>query len=148
MAKWGLFVSVILIVLALFLAAGNFTYYSGDPYWSANKAGFFTGIIHGILSPMFLVAQIFSEYTMYELNNNGWWYNFGFLLGILLVWGSGSTGGVHVVKNYYGMSRADKTDSTKAQLSEEDHDMITKTIEEKIDSKLGKTSSRKKAEKK
>ncbi len=29
---------------------------------------------------------------MYEVNNNGGWYNFGYLLGVMTFWGSGGRG--------------------------------------------------------
>jgi len=145
MAKWGLLVSVGLVVLALFLGSGFFTYYAGDAYWDTDRAGILSGLIHGILAPLFLVAQIFSDYTMYELNNSGWWYNFGFLVGVLIVWGGGSKGTKNIVKNYYSMPGGSKEKSEKAKLSSEDHDKISKVIEEKVNARL---ASKKKVSKK
>jgi hypothetical protein len=143
MAKWGLLVSVGLVVLALFLGSGVFTYYSGDVYWDTDKAGILTGVIHGALAPLFLVAQIFSDYTMYELNNNGWWYNFGFLIGLLIVWGGSGKSTKHIVKNYYRMPGDEKKKSGKDKLSDEDHEKIGKVIEDKIKVHLKKGSKKK-----
>jgi len=127
MARWGLIISAIFIIISLFLASGVFTYYAGDEHWKSDKAGFFTGIIHGIIAPLMLVAAIFTEYSMYELNNSGWFYNFGFLIGLLAVWGGGSST-QNVVKNYYSSRGKD----AKNNLSEEDHQKIGAIIEEKI----------------
>jgi len=136
MAKWGLLISVGLIILAMFLANSNFSYFAGDVYWQTDKAGFLSGLIHGILAPIFLVAQIFTDYTMYELNNSGWFYNLGFLIGLLFVWGGGGKGTNSVVKNYYNMPKGQKGKPVSLKLSEEDHNRIEKTVEKKIDQKI------------
>ena len=36
---------------------------------------------------MFLVSLVTTEVRIYEANNNGRWYDFGFLLGVSLAWG-------------------------------------------------------------
>ena len=52
--------------------------------------GFLYGILHGFLAPLTFIISLFSEgVTMYEVNNNGGWYDFGFLLGI-----GGFSGGI------------------------------------------------------
>lgn len=149
MVMWKLLKSMVLIVLALFLASGIFTSYAGDISFEDDDAGLLTGIIHGVLAPIMLVAAIFTSFTMYELNNNGWWYNFGFLFGILITWGGGK-GTNHIIKNYY---RPPKQEVTKKEglkkLSEEDHKKIGKIIEEKIMSAIKfDTKSKKKIEQK
>ncbi len=136
MAKWGLLISVGLIILAMFLANSNFSYFSGDVYWQTDKAGFLSGLIHGILAPIFLVAQIFTDYTMYEINNSGWFYNLGFLIGLLFVWGGGGKSTNSVVKNYYNMPKGQKEKPVSLKLSEEDHNRIEKTVEKKINQKI------------
>ena len=143
MVMWGLLKSVVLIVLALFLASGIITNYPGDAAFDAKEAGFLTGIIHGVIAPIMLVAAIFTSFTMYELTNNGWWYNFGFLLGILITWGGGKPTS-HIIKNYYHMPKKEdvkekeivKKEPLKTKLSEEDHKKISGMIEEKITSAI------------
>lgn len=57
------------------------------------SAGFWYGLWHGMISFITLVIHIFNENVgVYEVNNTGGWYDFGFLLGVILVWG----GGTHV----------------------------------------------------
>jgi hypothetical protein len=53
-------------------------------------AGFWLGLWHGIIAPVTFLVSLFSHNTqMYEVHNNGGWYNFGFLIGISSIHGSG-----------------------------------------------------------
>ena len=103
MVKWGLIFSFVLVVLAMFLSSGVFTYYPGDVHWESNRAGFFTGFLHGIITPAMLIISILSSFKMYEASNIGWFYDFGFLFGVLVAWGGGKTT-KNIVKNYYQSS--------------------------------------------
>jgi hypothetical protein len=53
--------------------------------------GFWGGLWHGIIAPIsFFGALIWDDISMYALNNNGGWYDFGFILGVGgLTFGSG-----------------------------------------------------------
>jgi len=52
--------------------------------------GFWYGLWHGSISPVTLVISLFSDNIgMYEVYNNGGWYDFGFLLGAGGVFGGG-----------------------------------------------------------
>ena len=52
---------------------------------------FLNGLWHGIVSPVTFVISIFKEeVAMYAINNNGAWYNLGFLLGASITLGGGS----------------------------------------------------------
>ncbi len=45
--------------------------------------GWFSGLLHGWLSTIALIASIFSdEYVIYACNNTGFWYNFWYLIGV------------------------------------------------------------------
>lgn len=47
-----------------------------------NIAGFWRGLWHGLICPITFIISLFSDNVhMYEVHNNGGWYNFGFLLG-------------------------------------------------------------------
>lgn len=49
----------------------------------AKPAGFWAGLWHGIIAPLIFIIGLFtSKVRVYETNNNGRWYDFGFLLGI------------------------------------------------------------------
>ena len=62
----------------------------------ADPAGFWAGLWHGLILPITFIVSLFNENVrIYETNNNGRWYDFGFLIGVSSsVGGSGSaTGG-------------------------------------------------------
>jgi hypothetical protein len=48
----------------------------------ARPAGFWAGLWHGLLLPItFLVSLFVPGVRIYETNNRGLWYDFGFVLG-------------------------------------------------------------------
>jgi hypothetical protein len=56
-------------------------------------AGFWYGLWHGVISPVTFVISLFSRNTqIYEVHNNGGWYDFGFLLGLSVIFGGGGGG--------------------------------------------------------
>ncbi len=65
---------------------------AGDAQFSTdNPAGFWYGLWHGIISVIMLIVHLFNESVgVYEINNTGGWYDFGFLLGVIMIWGGGS----------------------------------------------------------
>lgn len=55
--------------------------------------GFWSGLWHGFIAPISFIGSLFiDDIAMYAVNNNGGWYNFGFVLGagILTIGGSNS----------------------------------------------------------
>ncbi|MGE5740650.1 MAG: hypothetical protein ACM32H_01330 [Candidatus Aminicenantes bacterium RBG_16_66_30] len=56
-------------------------------------AGFLLGLWHGFISPVTFVISVFSRHVrLYEVHNNGTWYNFGFVLGAGLFLSGGILG--------------------------------------------------------
>jgi hypothetical protein len=54
-------------------------------------AGFWLGLWHGVISPVTFVISLFNDQVNpYDVHNNGNWYNFGFMLGVSIVFGGGS----------------------------------------------------------
>lgn len=50
---------------------------------SDNTYGFWSGLWHGIIAPITFICKLFDkDIAVYATNNNGTWYDFGFLLGI------------------------------------------------------------------
>lgn len=58
---------------------------------SYSSPGFLMGIIHGIISPFALIAGIVTDARVYSFPNSGWWYDFGFMLGLVAWAGGGAT---------------------------------------------------------
>jgi hypothetical protein len=55
-------------------------------------AGFWLGLWQGAISPITFVVSLFNDnVNIYEIHNNGNWYNFGFMLGVSAVF-SGTAG--------------------------------------------------------
>lgn len=53
--------------------------------------GFWYGLLHGFIAPFTFIVGIFDdEVAMYAINNNGAWYNFGFLFGASIFFGGGA----------------------------------------------------------
>ena len=47
------------------------------------SSGFWSGLWHGIISPVTFIISLFSDnVNVYEVYNSGNWYDFGFILGI------------------------------------------------------------------
>jgi hypothetical protein len=54
----------------------------------AAPAGFLGDIWHGLISPLtFLVSLVSPGVRIYEINNSGRWYDFGFILGVSAAFG-------------------------------------------------------------
>lgn len=53
--------------------------------------GFLGGLWHGIIAPLSFIGSLLSEnIAMYAVNNNGGWYDLGFVLGAGILFGGGS----------------------------------------------------------
>ena len=52
---------------------------------SSGGANFWWGLWHGVILPVTFVVSLFTDtVSIYEVDNNGNWYDFGFMLGIAL----------------------------------------------------------------
>lgn len=64
-----------------------------SPDEEGHIAGFWLGLWHGFISPFTFLISLFSNTVhVYEVHNNGGWYNFGFLLGASIIFGGGGGG--------------------------------------------------------
>ncbi len=65
----------------------------GNAEFSTDPAGFWMGLWHGFISFFTFIISLFSDNVgIYEINNNGGWYNFGFILGVSIFFGGSSKG--------------------------------------------------------
>ena len=54
--------------------------------------GFWGGLWHGIIAPISFIGSLFiDDIAMYGVNNTGGWYDFGFVLGAGILFGSSSS---------------------------------------------------------
>lgn len=76
---------IVPLLLLTACAAGNVQFTNESP------AGFWYGLWHGIISFIALIIHIFNaDVLVYEVNNTGGWYDFGFLIGVCCFWGGGT----------------------------------------------------------
>jgi len=56
-------------------------------------AGFWHGLWHGFISLFAFIASVFwDDVAIYEVHNNGAWYDLGFVLGVMSFFGGGGGG--------------------------------------------------------
>ena len=84
-------VLVIFAVLSTGCLAG-----ANEQIGSANAhgvvAGFWRGLWHGIIAPITFVVSLFTDNVqVYEVHNNGAWYDGGFLFGLCCIFGGSGT---------------------------------------------------------
>jgi hypothetical protein len=59
-----------------------------------DPAGFWLGLWHGLITPITFIVSLFTDdVSIYETQNSGNWYDFGFMIGISSVFGGGGGGG-------------------------------------------------------
>ena len=79
---------VLLVVNFLAGCAPGFNLSKGTMGERGVVAGFWLGVWHGFIAPFVLVASLFkSNLNIYEVHNNGAWYNFGYLFGVACFFG-------------------------------------------------------------
>lgn len=83
---------VILALLFVSCAPGNEKW---DPEINPeNKAGFLYGVWHGaIIIITFIISLFTNDVGLYEINNTGWPYNLGFIIGLNISIGGMFSGG-------------------------------------------------------
>ena len=74
----------LLMMLAVLLTACATQPYAG----SHSAPGFFMGLIHGLFAPLSLIGGLLTDARVYAFPNSGWWYDLGFMIG-LLPWAGG-----------------------------------------------------------
>ena len=73
--------SVLIIVLALLTSCADTQVVT--ECLTNHTYGFWGGLWHGMIAPFDWIGSLFSDdIAIYAVNNNGGWYDFGFILGI------------------------------------------------------------------
>lgn len=83
---------LLIVILSLSACAAGPNVLVDSETEDGDIAGFWQGLWHGIISPFTFIISLFNDnVNVYEVFNNGGWYNFGFLLGASIIFGgSGS----------------------------------------------------------
>ena len=88
--RFALLGLVLLLVLSACAAGGNPAV--DTPSADGDVAGFWLGLWQGVIVPITFIISLFSDtVSIYEVHNNGGWYDFGFVIGAgFLLGGSGA----------------------------------------------------------
>ncbi|MBT3362813.1 MAG: hypothetical protein HN929_06980 [Chloroflexi bacterium] len=93
MKKKHLFlVSIVILTTLLFTScAGGTNPTAGTTDPGGQISGFWLGLWHGLIACVTFIISLFTDkVSVYEVYNSGNWYDFGFMLGIVIVFsGSG-----------------------------------------------------------
>jgi hypothetical protein len=94
MTSWLILIVALLLVLVFLAGCAPGTNQMKDiPDQQLAVAGFWHGLWQGFISPFVFVISLFkSGLNIYEVHNNGGWYNFGYLLGVACFFGGGDQG--------------------------------------------------------
>jgi len=91
MKRTAILILLLLFVLASCAPGPNTAEKTPDK--EGKVAGFWMGIWHGLISPITFIISIFTKNVrFYEVHNNGFWYNFGFVIGAGLFLNGGILG--------------------------------------------------------
>jgi hypothetical protein len=84
----ALVVVILLVVGFLAGCAPGLNLAKGTMSENGRVAGFWLGVWQGFIAPFVFVASLFkSNMNIYEVHNNGAWYNFGYLFGVACFFG-------------------------------------------------------------
>lgn len=76
-------VGFILMSAIIFLTCAPGNYRWNQEINPGHKAGFWAGIWHGLIIIITFIISLFNKRVgIYEVNNTGWHYNLGFLIGL------------------------------------------------------------------
>ncbi|HEV7702042.1 MAG TPA: hypothetical protein VGO63_01185 [Candidatus Paceibacterota bacterium] len=82
MIKYKFKVIILLLLIIVFLPSISSAFVVQSDYSSYEPAGLVLGVWHGLLVPWSLIARWFiSDIGMYAIDNTGWFYDAGFLIG-------------------------------------------------------------------
>jgi len=114
MKKAGKMTAGLLTVLLLLTIAGCAA--GPESRYAESPAGFWAGVWHGLICPVTFIIGLFTRAVrIYEINNCGNWYDFGFLIGVGIIFSGGL-----------------KAKSKKKSRSEKEWDEIGEKVERKI----------------
>jgi hypothetical protein len=84
------FILALLFLLVLVACAPGPNSLKGTPGGKDTVAGFWMGIWQGFITPIVFVISLFKrDLNIYEIHNNGIWYNLGYLFGLACFFGGG-----------------------------------------------------------
>jgi hypothetical protein len=99
MKKLFVFCLTVIILLLLTTCAPGPNQLTQTENEEGKVAGFWMGLWHGLIAPITFIVSLFTKnVNVYEVHNNGGCYNFGFILGLMIIFGGSSGGAGRVYK--------------------------------------------------
>ncbi|MBN2049647.1 MAG: hypothetical protein JW760_04325 [Spirochaetales bacterium] len=93
MRKLLIFLFLAVMLVSMIGCAAGPNPYERTPNDENEVAGFWMGLWHGFITPVTFIISLFSDKVhLYEIHNNGNWYNFGFVIGLSAIFGGGGGG--------------------------------------------------------
>jgi len=106
-----------------------------NPMYVEKTAGFWAGLWHGLIIFFTFVISLFTDsVTVYELNNNGNWYNFGFVLGAMISLGNGCAQSMCKKKSKTKTDEEKEWEEIGVKVEEKVRNGIKKWVDEEEDS--------------
>ncbi len=101
--SWKKFIPLIIVLVMIFIGLGY--YIVANQIGMATRdeangepAGFWLGLWQGAITCLAFIASWFdNNVVLYQAHNSGFWYNFGFVIG-LTIFSGGSAGDSHAKK--------------------------------------------------
>lgn len=85
------FLKIVILLTAILILSSCADVTPIDDCVTNEPYGFLSGLWHGIIAPLSFIGSIFiDDIAMYAVNNNGGWYDFGFVIGAGILFGGGS----------------------------------------------------------
>lgn len=82
---------ILVAILVVFVMTGCADVLSIEQCQIPKVYGFWNGLWHGMVLPFSFIGQLFSDnIAIYGMNNNGGWYDFGFVWGASIAFGGGT----------------------------------------------------------
>lgn len=84
---------MVVVVVVLTGCAPGSNVHLDQPNPDGEVAGFWQGLWHGFISGFTFIISLFNDnVSVYEVHNNGGWYNFGFMIGVSSFFGGSGRG--------------------------------------------------------
>jgi len=91
--SWIVVLLLVLVLLLVTACAAGPNELADTAARAGHPAGFWLGVWHGFISPVTFIISLFNHNVgIYEVHNNGGWYNFGFMVGVTMILGGGGGG--------------------------------------------------------
>jgi len=133
---------IFIIAFVLLFALLSVSCAPGNERWDQNfhvgvKANFWAGLWHGLIIVVTFIISLFDHRVgVYEINNAGWPYNLGFVLGLMISLGGGLRATHRRGKWDYRRLEDSVRNGVRRGISESEKEKAWEDISQKIDERV------------